>query len=438
MSPRKCLLLILDGLGDRQYPELGQRTPLQAAHTPNLDRLAELGGNGLYHASRSGEPLPSETAHFALFGYSLDRFPGRGPLEALGAGLAIDPGQVVVLAHFVSASSHDGCLFVDTDRPTTVDQTEIQALFREVADFEQDGVRIRLHQTKGLFGVLLLEGQTSSLITDSNPMRDHAPATDIAPLFEAVADPDAQRTAGSLRSYLSWAHRCLDKAEINRSRRDRGQPPINGLVTQRAGYLLPQEPFLDRTGLKAASLGSGPMYRGLASLLGFEAVDLPAAADVQSDFSARLDRAREILSDFDFVHVHTKAPDEAAHSGDCRAKREVISQLDRSIGAHMDLLADDQEILAVISSDHSTPCAGPMIHSGEPVPVIMRGTTIRRDGVKRYDEIDAALGCLGPLRGPELMQLILNGLDMAVMRGIRETPDPRHFWPGPAPGLRID
>ena len=80
--PRTCVLLLLDGLGDRACAALDGQTPLQAAHTPWLDTLARRGANGLFHASSLGEPLPSENAHFAIFGYDMSGFPGRGALEA--------------------------------------------------------------------------------------------------------------------------------------------------------------------------------------------------------------------------------------------------------------------------------------------------------------------------------------------------------------------
>ena len=101
MTPkRKCALIVLDGLGDRAYSRFGHRTPLQAANTPNLDKLAACGANGLYHAGRPGIPLPSENAHFAMFGFPKADFPGRGPLEALRAGVTRHEDDVAVLSHF--------------------------------------------------------------------------------------------------------------------------------------------------------------------------------------------------------------------------------------------------------------------------------------------------------------------------------------------------
>ena len=99
---KRCILILLDGLGDRAYVDLHNRTPLQAAHTPHLDLLAQKGANGLFHSDQYGLALPSENAHFSIFGYEEEKFPGRGMLEALGAGIPLDPGDIPMLAHFVS------------------------------------------------------------------------------------------------------------------------------------------------------------------------------------------------------------------------------------------------------------------------------------------------------------------------------------------------
>ena len=81
---KKCIMILLDGVGDRSYPELNNRTPLQAARTPFIDQFVRGGASGLYHAGLLGQAFPSETAHFAIFGYDIEGFPGRGALEALG------------------------------------------------------------------------------------------------------------------------------------------------------------------------------------------------------------------------------------------------------------------------------------------------------------------------------------------------------------------
>ena len=95
------------------------------------------------------------------------------------------------------------------------------------------------------------------------------------------------------------------------------------------------------------------------------------------------------------------------------------------------------ELLIVVAADHSTPSSGPLVHSGEPVPIIMHGSGIRRDRVEHYDEISAAGGALGFVRGKELMYLILNHLDRAKLQGIMDTPADQPYWPGRYDPMRV-
>jgi 2,3-bisphosphoglycerate-independent phosphoglycerate mutase len=433
--PSKCLFIVLDGLGDRSYEALGGRTPLQAARTPTLDRIAREGANGLFHAGLLGQALPSENAHFAMFGSPAAEFPGRGAIEALGAGVELMPGQVAVLAHFVSAQNDVGRLRVVRDKAGPAGAQEIAALLEAVGAFQAQGVDIRLHHTKGLFGVLSLAGAVSPQITDSNPMRDGVFASRILPLASAAADPDellrAQRTALSLTDYLGWVHRRLDAHPLNARRLEQGLPVLNGMVTQRAGRLKPVMPFAERFGLRGASIASGAMFHGLARLLGLTSMPVTDTADFGRDLAERVRLARQVFADFDFIHVHTKAPDEAAHRKDPLLKKTVIESLDQGLAKGLESLWDDPEVLLLVTADHSTPSGGPLIHSGEAVPLVMRGRGQRIDGVTCFDEVSAAAGCLGQVRGLELMLLVLNGLELAKLQGVMDTPEDRPYWPGP-------
>lgn len=160
--PRKCVLILLNGVGDQGQEALGRQTPLQAAHTPCLDRLAAMGANGLYHAAALGQAQPSELAHFALFGYDLADFPGRGPLEALGAGIALGSDEVAVLAHLASLANRGSERWVDVDEPQA-DAAEAAALTGAIAAYEAGGVEIRFAPIQGTSGVLILRGRRLSL-----------------------------------------------------------------------------------------------------------------------------------------------------------------------------------------------------------------------------------------------------------------------------------
>ncbi|EGB16532.1 phosphonopyruvate decarboxylase-related protein [Pseudodesulfovibrio mercurii] len=436
--PDTCLLILLDGLGDRAHAHLGHRTPLQAAATPCLDRLAGLGATGLYHASFFGQPLPSENAHFALFGGRPDEFPGRGALEALGAGLDLGPDDVALLAHFAHIGPDaDNRLTLLRDK-VPIAPDEADALFAALPPFTRDGVTASLHPVGGLFGVLVLRGDVSPFVTDTNPMVDGRLLPRPLPLREQAHDPAARRTAAFLADYLVRAHRILADLPMNRAREQAGQVPADGLVTQRAGRLKPCPSLRERYGLRGLSIATGAMYAGLARFTGMEFLRARDTGDPGADLAERIRLALDRADDFDFIHVHTKTPDQAAHTKDPEAKVRVIESLDRGLKGVADAILADPRLLLAVTGDHSTPSCGGLIHSGEPVPLLFAGEGVRRDAVTAFDEISVAGGALGCMRGREFLFSVLNYLDRARLVGIHDTPDPVEYWPGDHPPFILD
>jgi len=428
----KCLLLLLDGLGDRGHPELGGQTPLQAARTPNLDRIARLGANGLFHAGLQGQAFPSEKAHFALFGYSQEEFPGRGLLEALGHGLEPGPKDVALLAHLASASERQGCLFLEREAPEAPRQEDLDQLLDALPPPETEGIFARFHPVRDHFGILLLQGEVSPWITDTNPMQDGVFVPDLLPREGLAANeaPRARNTARALKRYLVRVYAALKDHPVNARRISEGLCPLNALITQRPGAYIPVAPFADRYGLRGASVASGAVYRGLASFLGLKAVRAQDGTDPGADLAERLETAFRLLPEHDFIHVHTKAPDAAAHGKDPRRKKEVIQALDRGLGDFDPERILQENILLALTSDHSTPSSGSLVHSGEPVPLALLSAGSRRDDVARFEESGCARGCLGLIRGREFMYTVLNMLDRAKLAGVMDTPLDQPFWPG--------
>lgn len=428
--PNTCVLILLDGLGDRAQAKLGNKTPLQAAETPNLDKLATLGSTGLFHAGKLGQPLPSENAHFAMFGNPLSEFPGRGPLEALGAGIPIGEDTVAILAHFTSVlATFENQMVLKYDRICGTPD-EIDALYEAVEFYEQDDITIRLHRTGGMFSILTMEGEVSPHITDSNPMVDGRFVSDIQPLASHADDPLAVRTARVLRDYTRWAFVQLNQVSQNTLRVKQQLPPINGVVFQRAGCICPAVSMRDRFGLRGMSIASGVMYQGLARHLGMDFHPVRDTRSPGKDIAGRLGLAAEVIEEYDFIHVHTKAPDKASHTKSPTAKVKAIEALDQGIGEAIDPLLHNDDVLVVVTADHSTPSSGSLIHSGEPVPAMFVGDGVRRDNVTQFDEINVAGGALSLMRGDELMHMILNYLDRARLQGIHDTPHRQEFWPG--------
>jgi 2,3-bisphosphoglycerate-independent phosphoglycerate mutase len=434
-AARKCLLILLDGLADRAQEALGGRTPLMAAATPHLDRLAAGGACGRFHAASPGLALSSEAAHFLMMGCPPDQLPGRGALEALGRGVELAPGEVALLAHLAAFQPREGELAF-LHRSPALPAGDAAGLMEAARGWQGPEGTARLEPVGPTWGILVLSGPSlSPCITDSDPLRPGRPLLLPQPWAEAAEDPAARAAARLLAGYLAASHRALEAHPVNRRRRERGEPAVNGVVTQRAGRLDELPPLELRWGLRVLSLASAPIYRGVFAALGARAELVEEGPDPEADLAAKLALAWERLEDCDLIHLHTKAPDEAAHAKDPAAKAAAIAALDRAL-AGLAERAREAGVLVVVTGDHATPSSGEMVHSGEPSPLILWGPGVWRDGVAEFSEAAAGAGSLGLLRGPELMQTILSGLDRAKLQGLRDHPQDLPYHPGPGRAFR--
>ena len=432
---RRCIFVILDGLGDHGHAVFGGQTPLQASSTPNLDRLAVLGMNGLYHSYLQGVAMPSEIAHFLMFGYDLSDFPGRGYLEAVGENIPLSPGDVALLGRIFSVREHQQHLLLEVEDPK-VDAKTCLALQQDIKQYATAGVEVEFVPTKGIQGLVILRGKVSPDITDSNPIQEGRPLMQVLPIQGKEQDEPVCRTCQALNDYLLWSYRRLSRHPLNQARLSRGLPPLNAVGLQRAGQYRSVAAFAAKWGLRPLALATGPLYRGLSHYLGMSLRPVQDTTYPETDLRERLRLAKE-SAEYDFVYVHTKAPDVAAHTKDPRIKKRVIETLDRAFAYALQEIVTDPNLLLVITADHSTNSAGRMIHSGESVPLTMIGAYTRRDAVTRFDEVSAASGSLSLVRGSELMHLILNFLDRGKLFGLRDSPMDQPYSPGPATPLII-
>jgi 2,3-bisphosphoglycerate-independent phosphoglycerate mutase len=247
--------------------------------------------------------------------------------------------------------------------------------------------------------------------------------------MENNEEPDlASHTAKTLNQYLTHCHRVLTHHDINRRRQDRGLLPANFLATQRCGRRVEQEPFDQKWGMAGALIASGAVYGGLAQEIGLTFVKSADTEKPDADLRERIDTALRDDS-HDFVHVHTKVPDEAAHTGNPEKKEAAISALDRGLNELLEALEKRDDLLVCVTADHSTPSISTLIHSGEPVPFAVVGPTVRRDDVEVFDEVNAATGCMGLLRGTELMLMLLNYADRSAMASHNLQERPRPYFP---------
>ncbi|RQW85579.1 MAG: 2,3-bisphosphoglycerate-independent phosphoglycerate mutase [Geobacter sp.] len=432
----RCILLLLDGLGDRSHALLNGKTPLQAAHTPNLDKIASVGMNGLFHTHFQGTALPSELAHFLMFGYQLEEFPGRGVVEALGEELEIREGDVALLARIFSVTKKQESLVLTHEDPE-LDRESCRILHESIRNYTAHGIEAEFLPTKGIGGILRLRGDVSRYLTDSNPIIEGRPLMEILPLRAAKDDLRARNTALFLNEYLRWSYLTLSGHPLNRERIKNGLPPINAVGTQRAGMLGALPTFTNMWGLKGLLIASGAVYHGLGRVVGMETRKVKDSDDSGRDLRERLEIACQ-AREFDYIHVHSKATDEAGHTRDPLVKKRVIEEIDRALEFALTEIVPDEDVLFIVTADHSTASSGSMIHTGESVPLVMSGKYIRRDDVGKFDEVSCAAGGLSLVRGKELMYLILNFLDRGKLWGLMDSPDDQPFTPGISTALKVD
>ncbi|MCK8115296.1 alkaline phosphatase family protein [Anaerosoma tenue] len=420
---RPIILVVPDGAGDRPYPELAgdipgvpggsprARTPIEAARTPNLDALASLGRTGLLYPVGPGLAPSSHQAHFALFGYAPEEFPGRGLLEALGEGYAPAPGEVVVRANATRVTERDGMLWID-ERPDPR-TGEAAYLADTTLDAEIDGVSLRFVHTGALQGLLFLrplDGRSlSHHVSDADPLHADTTVLAVLPLEEA---PDADAADHTARVLNEW---------IRRSRTVLTGRPLDAMLVKWAGAPARFTPFPLRFSMRGVTLGSGPLYKGLGAAVGLHHREFGTARDPEADVAVRVHAALELMAEgYDFVHLHTKRTDMAGHRKDPARKAEVIAAVDRALAPLVPLVERD-EIVVAVCPDHQTPAAGPLYHGGGAVPLLIAGGVAGADEVTAYGETSCAHGSLGVLRGGDVLPLALDAADRSAFLADRIT-----------------
>lgn len=443
--PPSVLVVMLDGLGDRPWPVLGDRTPLAAADTPNLDAMAAKSATGILHSLGPGRAPGTDLAHFVLFGYPASRYPGRAVLEAAGAGMKVPAGQVVAHAIFVKVRKQpDGSLTILERYPGT-SEGETARIAAALTPQVNGGLRVALVHIGGEEAIVTVESETGDVqpsadITDTDPHNNGWPVGTVKPLRDA-ADPAAARaTADALTAFLEHAYSAL-----------RSHPGMTTTDPLESVFLLlkwtgrPQAlpSFREQTGMRASIVSSARIFEGLSDVLGVDHVRLPSRPDLAEDTAMRLAHgAGAIAEGADFVLVHSKAPDVAGHSKDPVAKRDAIAAIDVGL-ERLDRLSAGGVVLpagtiVVVTGDHGTPAGTTMIHSGDPVPLAIMAAAAGADGVTSFDERACASGSLGRLLGSDFMPVLLNLRGTARYMGGRLASHTGLHWPDDYETFRVD
>jgi 2,3-bisphosphoglycerate-independent phosphoglycerate mutase len=396
------VVLLLDGLADRAHDSLGGRTGVEAAETPNLDRLCSAGSCGVIYAVGAGRAPSSEVAHWSMLGYRPDEFPGRAVFEALGRGQEVSAEHVFAYAALRPAEHREDGWWL-TGRPDPGSDAEEAARLVDSCDgISIDGLTFSLTHVWRGEAVLRISGGADERVTDSDAFfRDRHPVLRPQPLV-----PEAARTA---RAAEEWSREVMRRLQGER---------FNVITLKWWGRPREVPTFEERHGLRGTFVASSAFLRGLGSAVGLEARDEPESDDAAKDLRGRVALARERLDAGDtFVFCHVKSADAAGHTKDPARKQAMIETLDGALG---DL--PTTRAIVCITGDHATPASPDVIHSGDPVPFVVAGPGVRGDRVHEFGEATCADGILGHLRGPDMMPVLLNAADRPLFLGSRPTP----------------
>jgi 2,3-bisphosphoglycerate-independent phosphoglycerate mutase len=379
----KIILLVMDGLGGLPKEPDGP-TELEAARTPNMDRLAHEGSTGLSIPVARGITPGSGPAHLAMFGYDPLKFRiGRGVLEAVGIGLEVGENDVAVRGNFCTVDENG----LITDRRAGRIPTEKGAeACKSLREISLPGVRLTVEPVKEYRFAVILHGEgLSDEVDDTDPQM-----TGVAPLpARPLADTEAARRTADLANQFA----------AQAAERLRGHHPAN-MVTLRGFSEDPKLPkYADVYKLRAACVAVYPMYKGVSRLVGMDVIETDANDTPADEF----ERVARIWDDYDFVFCHIKPTDSRGEDGNFEAKVKVIEVVDAALPRLLDLKPD----VLIVTGDHSTPATW-RSHSWHPVPLLLWApATHMPDRVEVFGERACMNGALGHFHATDMMPLAL-------------------------------
>ncbi len=381
-SGPSMVLLVLDGLADIPTAAAGYRTPLEAAATPNLDKIAPESAQGRLVPVAPGITPGSGPGHLGLFGYDpLKTIVGRGVIEALGVDLELAPSDLAARANYATLDESGVIIDRRAGRIPTEQNVELCERLKSIGPIEGVSITIRPGRSHR-FVVVWRGADIAGPLTDSDPGKEGYPIREVQPVGD---DPRNIKAARVVNTFWKAALEQLGDCR-----------PANGVLLRGISQRPEITPFPERFGVRAAAIASYPMYRGLAHLVGMKKI--PTGETPEDLFKTYAD----IKGDYDFAFIHVKAPDMAGEDGDFDAKVAAFEAVDRALPA---LLAESPAVLA-ITGDHATPVSYKS-HGWQPVPVLVKAARAGCDGLERFTERTALHGSLGTIPSRDLMAILL-------------------------------
>ena len=412
--------VLLDGVGDLPHPNLVGKTPLDAASTPNLDRLAKNGTMGQVITVGKGIAPESDIAVFNMLGYKFkhDDYAGRGVVEAIGIGIDFKDGDLALRGNFATLNGNG--VIIDRRAGRNIEKQDTEAVSNEIEEkikFSDENATAIITPTIGHRLVIRIRSDCtlSSNISNTDPAYGRVDGMGIA---RAVTDflkiekclPLDEESHTKLASKLvnELTEQSLDimkKSKVNERRKENDKKLLNGILLRDAGNIYPKvTPINDLHSMKFSCIVDMPVEIGISEILKMKTYD----AGGLTDYEEKAKVAAKAMDEQNAVYVHLKGPDEFGHDGDAQGKMENIEEIDkRFFGTLLDNI-DSSKVAVIVSADHSTPCINKG-HSADPVPLLISGDMVTNDDTQRFTEIEAKKGRIELIDGA---QVITTGIDV--------------------------
>lgn len=401
----KHLIILGDGMADWAVPSLGNKTLLQYADTPYMDRLAKMGKTGMLKTVADGFHPGSEVANMSVMGYDLPTvYEGRGVLEAASIGVDLQPDDMAMRCNLVCVEgellkNHSAGHISTEDADVLIKYLE-EKLGSDKVHF-YTGVQYR--------HLLVVKGGDKHVACV--PPHD-VPLKPFRPNLVKALRPEAEETAALLNDLIMKSQELLANHPLNLKRVAEGKDPANSIWPWSPGYRPKMEPLSDKypSIKKGSVITAVDLIRGIGHYAGLRCIDVEGATGLyNTNYEGKAQAAIEALKTDDFVYLHIEASDEAGHEGDVPLKLKTIEYLDRrAVGPIYEAVKDwDEPVAIAVLPDHPTPCEL-RTHTAEPIPFLIYYPGIESDNVSTYDEVACQKGEYGLLDKDEFMNLFMD------------------------------
>ena len=409
------IYVLLDGVGDLPHPDLDGKTPLEAANTPTLDKIASNGAIGEVISVGKGIAPESDIAVFNMLGYKFNYtdYVGRGVIEGIGIGIDFKDGDLALRGNY-STLDEEGVI-IDRRAGRQIEKEDADGVAKEIEEkikFSHPDTSVVVSPTIGhrvTVRIRVNSQKLSARITNTDPAYSNIGGMGVA---KAVGDflkiekclplegtEDSKFTANLVNEFSEQSIEILKESEINKKRQEQNKKQLSCILLRDAGNKYPDvAPINEKYAMKFSCIVDMPVELGISEVLKMKAFEAGGLTDYEE--KARV--AANAMKTQNAIYVHLKGPDEFGHDGDAIGKTKNIEEIDQRFFKTLVENIDSSKVAIIISADHSTPCINKG-HSDDPVPVLVSGDFIKNDGTTRMTEEQAKKGSIGLLQGAEVV-----------------------------------